>query len=207
MILRAADVLRGMINVAEKSNGTNVSAHVAALKRVIEGGTTPAVQTSMKQTTEIPGPGGTVLRVTEHVPGDATNHRASPVLGEHRSDLRGRGERHDAAELGQGTAQLRRVARFAVGPGRRRRARCRTAVCHAFRGPDRKRPGGPGDGRHGLQGSGRAGSGHHPERGRHCTGRRCTGRRRSYRVKPRTVEGSPGAGCRRTRRCPCCSCP
>ncbi len=67
VLLKAADVLRGMINVAEQSNGTDVSAHVTALKRIIEGGTTPAVQTSMKQTTEIPGPGGIVLRVTEHV--------------------------------------------------------------------------------------------------------------------------------------------
>lgn len=67
VLLRAADVLRGMINAAESSNGTNVSEHVAALKRIIEGGTTPAVQTSMKQTLEVVGPGRTVLRVTEHV--------------------------------------------------------------------------------------------------------------------------------------------
>lgn len=74
VLLRAADALRGLINDIDHSNEVDVSTHVSALKRVIEGQASPAAQSNMSQTMTLAGPEGHGLHLTRQML-DTQNNR------------------------------------------------------------------------------------------------------------------------------------
>ena len=65
VLLKAADALRGLVANVTQSNGTNVSAHLEALRGIINRKAQPSAQASVDKVVEFEGPDGLRLQTTE----------------------------------------------------------------------------------------------------------------------------------------------